>query len=251
MLRIALIGYGKMGKNIQRLSQENNCEIVAIVDPYAENAYRNIHDLTPNKIDVCIDFSNPDSAINNIIQTAQLGLNMVVGTTAWQNRLPEIKSLIETNELGLVYGSNFSVGMNIFYKITEESAKLFNKLKNYDVYGLELHHNQKLDSPSGTAKELAKIIIDNLDRKDLAQYDKLDRLPEANELHFASVRSGKIPGTHEIGFDSEADTIELRHIARNRDGFALGALLAAKWVYNKKGLHDFKDVFKEIINAND
>jgi len=248
MLKIALIGYGKMGKNIHRLALENNCQITAIVDTYGENCLNNIEQIDPKNIDVCIEFSTPDSVLENINKIAALGLNMVIGTTGWQNNIDEVKKLVANKNIGFIYGSNFSLGMNIFYKITEESAKIINKVKNYDVYGLELHHNQKLDSPSGTARELSEIILDNIDSKKTVQYDKLDRAPFNVEFHFASVRAGRIPGTHEIGFDSEADTIELRHIARNRDGLALGAILAAKWIADKKGFYNFKSSFGDILN---
>ncbi|MBT4333854.1 MAG: 4-hydroxy-tetrahydrodipicolinate reductase, partial [Candidatus Cloacimonetes bacterium] len=148
---------------------------------------------------------------------------------------------------GFIYGSNFSVGMNLFFSIIESAAKLMNKAEDYDLFGLEMHHNKKKDSPSGTAKVLSEIILQNIDRKTKVQYDKLDRKIEQDELHFTSVRSGNIPGTHSISFDSEADTIELKHTARNRNGLALGAIKAAKWINNKTGFYNFTDNLNKII----
>ena len=137
--------------------------------------------------------------------------------------------------------------MNLFFSIIETTAKLMNRAEDYDLFGLEMHHNKKKDSPSGTAKVLSEIILKNIDRKTLTNYEKLDRKIEKNEFHFTSVRCGDIPGTHSISFDSENDTIELKHTARNRNGLALGAIKAAKWINDKTGFYNFSDKLNEII----
>lgn len=244
MLKIALIGYGQMGKLIEQLAVKNGCEIVAIIDPFLDN------EITADAVadaDVCLEFSTPDAAFNNMKKLIKLGKNVVSGTTGWSDELDEIKLLVEKTGTGFVYGSNFSVGMNLFFLIIESTAILMNNAEDYDLYGLEMHHNKKKDSPSGTAKVLSDIILKNIDRKTKSQYEKLDRKIENNEFHFASIRSGDIPGTHSISFDSESDTIELKHTARNRNGLALGAIKAAFWINNKKGFYNFTNKLNEII----
>jgi len=233
-----------MGKLIEQLAMQNDCEIVAIIDPLLGN------DITAQTVadaDVCIEFSTPDAAYGNIKKLIDLGKNVVTGTTGWFNELAKIKLMVEETGTGFVYGSNFSVGMSLFFSIIESTAKLMNQAKDYDLYGLEMHHNKKKDSPSGTAKVLSEIILKNIDRKTKVQYEKLDSKIENNEFHFGSIRSGDIPGMHSISFDSDADTIELKHTARNRNGLALGAIRAAKWINIKTGFYNFTDNLNEII----
>ena len=244
MLKIALIGYGQMGKLIEQLAQNYSCEIVAIIDPLLGNE---ITSDTVADADVCIEFSSPDAAFGNIKRLIELGKNIVTGTTGWYNELDKVKLMVEKRGTGFIYGSNFSIGMNLFFSIIESTSKLMNRAEDYDLYGLEMHHNKKKDSPSGTAKVLSEIILKNIDRKTKIQYEKLDRKIEKNEFHFGSIRSGDIPGMHSISFDSEADTIELKHTARNRNGLALGAIKAAKWINNKTGFYNFTDKLNEII----
>ena len=152
-------------------------------------------------------------------------------------------------DIGFIWSGNFSIGVNMFFKIVEEAAKVVNKIPEYDVSVFEAHHNMKKDSPSGTAKMIADRVIENLKRKDKIVTDKFDRAPQKNELHVASMRCGKIPGTHTVTFDSDADTIELTHRARNREGFALGAVLAAEFISGKKGFFDINDLMKDIIGG--
>ncbi|MEA2095330.1 MAG: 4-hydroxy-tetrahydrodipicolinate reductase [Candidatus Cloacimonadota bacterium] len=244
MLKIALIGYGQMGKLIEQISQNNDCEIVAIIDPLLGNE---ITAETVTDADVCIEFSTPDAAFGNIKKLIDLGKNVVSGTTGWYDKLDKIKLMVEKKGTGFIYGSNFSIGMNLFFSIIKSTAKLMNYAEDYDLYGLEMHHNKKKDSPSGTAKVISEIILKNIDRKTLAKYEKLNRKIEKNEFHFASVRSGDIPGMHSINFDSESDTIELKHTARNRNGLALGTIKAAKWINDKTGFYNFTNKLNEII----
>ncbi len=246
-MKIALIGYGQMGKMLESMAAGQNMEIVAKIDPFAENCHREITFAALENTEVCIDFSTPDSAFAHIEQVTALGKSLVVGTTGWFDRLEEAKELVQKYQTGLVYGSNFSVGMNTFYLINEFTAKLMNKIPGYDVYGFEAHHKKKMDSPSGTAKDLASIIVNNIDRKSEAQYDRVNRKIEGEEFHFASVRAGSVTGTHKLVYDSPADYIELSHVAKNREGFAYGALMAAQWLANQKGIYNFKEVFKEIL----
>lgn len=251
MIKIALIGYGKMGQMIHSMAQQFDCQVIAIVDPFSdnENHLKAIESLAEYDIDVCIEFSNPEVVFDNIKRIANLKLNMVIGTTGWMQHLDTVSDLIKQNEIALMYGSNYSLGMNIFYQIINYSTTLLNKVSPYDVFAYEVHHNQKKDSPSGTAKEIAQIVLKNTDAKDKVVYDRCDDAIKPNEFHFSSIRGGSIPGTHVLAFDSVADTIELSHVARNREGFAQGALIAAKWLAGKKGVFNFKEAFGEILNV--
>ncbi len=244
MIKLAIIGYGQMGKLIEQLAPEHNFEVVSIIDPLWGNE---ISEESLSEAEVCIEFSTPDVAFINIRKICELGKNMVVGTTGWLDKLDAVKKLVQQNKIGMVYGSNFSLGMNLFFQMVNSATKLMNKIEDYEVFGLELHHNIKKDSPSGTAKILSDIVLTNTDSKTSAQFEKLDRKIKKSEFHFGSVRAGNIPGTHLIGFDSKADTIELKHTARNREGLAIGALKAAEWIIKKKGLYDFTEHFSEII----
>lgn len=244
MTKIALIGYGKMGKMIQDMAAQYDCEVVSIIDPNHPDCEKVINPATLKDADVCIEFSHPSCVMDNIRQICACKRNLVVGTTGWSDKLSEVKQMVETAEVGMVYGSNLSIGMNLFYEIVAKAAEVFAGYDEYDVYGLELHHRQKADSPSGTARELSNILLNSIHNKSKAQYEKLDRKILPEELHFASVRAGFIPGTHTIGFDSEADIIELTHRVRNRTGFALGALKAAIWIAGTKGLYTFQDFIK-------
>jgi 4-hydroxy-tetrahydrodipicolinate reductase len=244
MKKLAIIGYGQMGKLIEQLAPDYNFEVVSIIDPLLNNE---ISEQTLNSADVCIEFTTPTAAYDNISKIVSLNMNLVTGTTDWFEKLPEIEKQVIEAETGFIYGSNFSPGMNLFYKIIEESTKLINQAEDYDVYGLEAHHNKKKDSPSGTAKILSEIVLKNIVRKDKTQFEKLDRKIDADEFHFSSIRAGNIPGTHTIGFDSSVDSIELTHTARNRTGLAIGALKAAHWICDRKGFYNFADIFQEIL----
>lgn len=245
MTKIAIIGYGQMGQLIEKLALKNNCQVATIIDPKLDSE---ISEESLANVDVCINFTVPDVVLTNIDKISQLKKNIVLGTTGWSDKKEIIKKIVLKNDIGLIYAFNFSLGMNLFYSIIDNSTKLMNKVSEYDIWGLEMHHNKKIDSPSGTAKILSEIVIKNTQNKSHTQYDRLNRKIKQHEFHFGSIRAGNIPGTHLIGFDSVADTIEIKHIARNREGLAIGALKAANWIKGKKGFHDFKKVFSEIIN---
>ncbi|PKN78147.1 MAG: 4-hydroxy-tetrahydrodipicolinate reductase, partial [Candidatus Cloacimonetes bacterium HGW-Cloacimonetes-1] len=165
----------------------------------------------------------------------------------WHDKLPEVRDMALQKNVGLLYGSNFSIGMNLFLRVVANAVREFDKFNEYDVFGYELHHNQKADSPSGTAITLSDTILDASTTKQTAVFEKLDRKIEPDELHFASIRAGRIPGTHLVGFDSEADTIELTHRVRNRSCFAVGALKAALWLHGKQGVYSFQDMMAEVL----
>ncbi len=242
MKKLAIVGYGRMGKLLDRLAPDHDFEVCSRIDPALGTS---LQDASLAYADVCIEFSTPTVAWNNISQLIQLQKPVVCGTTGWLDHLPELHALAASQSLSVVYGSNFSVGMNLFFEIVSHTATLMSTQAQYDAYGLELHHNRKKDSPSGTARKLSDIILSR-GTKTTAQFDRLNRQPLPEEFHFASVRAGDIPGTHLIGFDSVADSIELKHTARNREGFALGALLAASWLLSHPGIHEFSSIFKDL-----
>lgn len=243
MQNLAIIGYGKMGKMIESMAGDYGFEIVSRIDPQLGTEICK-QDLAGAEF--AIEFTQPDSAFGNIVKCLDLGVKAVCGTTGWFDKLSEIYKLVEKKKGSLVYGANFSIGMNLFYRIIELSAAIMNNQPLYDAYGYELHHRYKQDSPSGTARQLGNILIEKLDRKEKLVFESLQRKRSDNELHFASVRGGEIPGEHRIGFDSEFDTIELKHTARNRRGLAAGALLAARFLSDKEGIYNFKDIAGEL-----
>ncbi len=247
-MNIAIIGYGRMGQEIEKAAKAKGINIKSIIDPNSSDANcKEINEESMRDVDVCIDFSTPSAVVDNIKKISKFKKNVVVGTTGWYSSLDEAKDIVKRGGMGLIYASNFSIGVNIFFKIIESAAEIIDKIDDYDVFGYELHHNKKIDSPSGTAKTIGEILIGRIRRKNKLLFDKIDRKIEPNELHFASVRSGFIPGTHVVGFDSSADTIELKHAARNREGFALGAVMAAQWINGKKGFYSIGDMMKSIL----
>ena len=247
-MNIAIIGYGNMGHEIEKAAKSKGIIVKSIIDPNDKNAaHKKIDEASMHDVDVCIDFTKPDSVLDNIKKISRFKKNIVVGTTGWNDLIGEVKNIIKKNNIGLIYASNFSIGVNVFLKIVNNAAAIMDKIDEYDVYGYELHHNKKIDSPSGTARAIGEILIRNIKRKNKLMFDRIERKIGSNELHFASVRAGSIPGTHVVGFDSSADTIELKHTARNREGFALGALMAGEWIKDKKGFYTISDMLAEII----
>ena len=234
-MKIALVGFGKMGREIDAVAREQGETVARVFE--IDNPVRP-QDLAD--VDVCIDFSIPDSVLSNVRSAVEARTDIVVGTTGWDQHLPEIRSMVR--ESGLLYSSNFSLGMNIFFRIAARAAELMRNSTEYDPYITEIHHRQKTDSPSGTALSLGRILLDRIDRKK----GILSKPPEGkippDMLHIASVRAGTVTGEHTVGFDSEADVIELCHRAKNRRGFALGALTAARWLRGRKGVYTMDDV---------
>jgi len=247
-MRIAVIGYGKMGRLIKSAAEERG-HSVSTVDPQNPSAdFSAIDARSTEGVDVCIDFSHPSAALGNIERLSALGKNLVMGTTGWYGSLDEVQRLIQERGTGFLYASNFSIGVNAFMRVVRYAAALFNRIETYDVGGIEYHHRKKADSPSGTAQTLAQLLIEEIDRKTELVYDIVDRPIGPAELHFASVRCGSIPGTHEILFDSEADTISLRHTARSRQGFAFGAVLAAEWLRGKRGFFTIEALMGDLLD---
>jgi len=245
-MKIALLGYGKMGRIIEKIATDRKHEIVLKID---EN---NAYELTTEnlqKADVAIEFSIPDTVLGHIDACFKANVPIVVGTTGWYGHLQRIKDDCVDGGHTLLYASNFSVGVNVFFHVNKILAKLMNNYPYYDVQVEEIHHTQKLDSPSGTAITIAEGIIENLEDKKEWVNELVDAGSAAHEVVkqdqvlIESLRVENVPGTHTVIYDSEVDTIEFKHTAHNRNGFALGAVLAAEWVQGKKGFYSVKDMF--------
>lgn len=229
-MKIALLGYGKMGKVIEKIALERGHEIIM------RKAGKDTFDGLENA-DVAIDFSVPDAAINNISACFNSNVPVISGTTGWLENYDKMVSLCQEKNGAFIYGSNFSLGVNIFFELNDHLAKIMAKFGQYKVAMEEIHHTQKLDAPSGTAISLAKGIIDHSDYSSWA----LENAKE-DEIYIEAKRIENVPGTHTVFYNSEVDTIEIKHTAHNRDGFALGAVIAAEWIQGKKGIFTMKDV---------
>lgn len=234
-MKIALLGYGKMGKEIEAIATQRGHTIVLKVDESNANSIT-INDL--KQADVAIEFSTPHTVINNIRLCFDAQVPVVVGTTGWYDSFEAISSECKTKNATLFHATNFSLGVNLFFKVNKYLAELMNKYNDYEVEMEEIHHIHKLDKPSGTAITLANQIIDNIDRK-----TKWSITDKANDtLYIKDVREGEVPGTHIIKYKSMVDDIEIMHKAHNRKGFALGAVIAAEFVKDKKGIFTMNDL---------
>jgi 4-hydroxy-tetrahydrodipicolinate reductase len=234
-MRIALIGYGKMGKEIESAALAAGDTIVQKFDIDRPADVASLSDA-----DVCIEFSTPETVVGNIQLALKAQKDIVVGTTGWYDRLPELKKLAVHS--GLLYSANFSVGVNMYFRIVAAASELMRNAQDYDAYIHEVHHRQKADSPSGTALRLADIVLKRIDRKKSISTQRMDGKIAPDVLHVTSTRVGTFAGTHTVGFDSDADLIEITHTARSRKGFALGALRAAHWLHGRKGVFTMDDV---------
>lgn len=231
-MKIALLGYGKMGQTIERIAIERGHEIVLKKDEF--NTYEGL-----SNADVAIDFSIPAVAVDNISSCFYANVPVVSGTTGWLDRYDEMVSLCTAKKGAFLSSSNFSLGVNIFFELNEYLAKMMSKFDAYKVEMEEIHHTQKLDAPSGTAISLAKGIIKNSSYTNWT----LEK-PEPKQIHIEAVRIENIPGTHTVTYNSAVDVIEIKHTAHNRDGFALGAVIAAEWIVGKQGVFTMKDVLE-------
>ncbi len=230
-MKIALLGYGKMGHAIERIAQQRGHEIV--LRKKAETPYDGLE-----TADVAIDFSVPAAAVVNITTCLNLGIPVVSGTTGWLEDYEVVTAMCEEKGGAFIYGSNFSLGVNIFFGLNEQLAKVMRNFTQYKAAITEIHHTQKLDAPSGTAITLARGIIDNTDYSSWA----LGAASAADEIPIEAQRVENVPGTHTISYSSEIDTIEITHTAHSREGFAVGAVMAAEWLFGKKGIFTMKDV---------
>jgi len=261
-MKIAVIGYGKMGKMVEQAAVAQGHTVTAIVDPLVKETELSAtgaaqyHEISGDlgKADAAIEFTQPGTALANIKVLAERKIPSVIGTTGWLDKLGEARQAVESAGASLIWASNFSLGVNIFYRLAWHAALLIDSFPEYDIGGFEAHHNKKLDSPSGTAKTLVEGVLARIKRKDKAVWETLDRRPEPNELHFPSLRVGSVPGTHSLIFDSPADSIEITHTARGREGFASGAVRAAGWLLNgengiRKGFFSIDDMLKDVLGS--
>lgn len=229
-MKIALLGYGKMGKVIERIALERGHEIVLRKDSH--DTFEGLENA-----DVAIDFSIPDAAVGNISACLNKNLPVISGTTGWLEHYHDVAGLCEERQGAFIYASNFSLGVNIFFELNAYLAKMMGSLKQYKVSMEEVHHIQKLDAPSGTAITLAKDIIAHTDYSSWAIGN-----PKEDEIFINAKREENVPGTHTVFYDSDVDSIEIKHTAHSREGFALGAVVAAEWLIGKKGIFTMKDV---------
>ena len=225
--RLAIVGYGKMGKLIEQFAPEYGFETAVRLDEFNNSSFEGITPENFQGVDVAIDFSIPSAVVENAERISALGVNLVVGATGWTEHLNRVKAAVQNNGTALVWSPNYSVGVNVFFRLVSEAARVLSREADYGAWAWEIHHHTKKDAPSGT---LLKLV------------EEMKRAGYARPIDTSSSRAGAHPGTHEIGFDSPADTITLRHAARGREGFARGALKAAQWVIGKKGFYEFADI---------
>lgn len=239
-MKIGLIGYGKMGKAVETVALAQGHKIVAHISS------NNTEDFALLKnADVAIEFTNPASVVSNLFKCLELGIPVVTGSTGWQNQLSTVEKLFRENDGALIHASNFSIGVNIFMELNAVLAKHMNEQLQYSTVLREIHHTEKIDAPSGTAITLANDIIAHLNRKT----EWVNNYPHSdNQLEIVSERLPNVPGTHSVCYESEADQICITHTAKNRIGFAEGALLAANWIQGKKGVFTMKDILN--LNTN-
>lgn len=229
-MKIALLGYGRMGRAIENIAKNRGHEIVAKID-------KDQIEGTLEHANVAINFSIPDAAVNNIFSALSLKIPVVCGTTGWLEDLKKVTDFTTKNDTAFLYASNFSIGVNLFFKLNEQLAKMMNNQSEYKVNIEEIHHIHKLDAPSGTAITLAEGIIENSKSSDWSlSTDKSD------EIQIDAIREGEVPGTHTVTYESSIDAISIKHEAHNREGFALGAVVAAEWIVGKKGIFKMGDV---------
>lgn len=237
-MKIALIGYGKMGKEIEQILIARGHTIPLIID------LNNTNDLDAahlQKVDVAIEFTTPSTAYGNVVKCLEAGVPVVCGTTAWLDNLPQVEQLCKEKNGAFFYASNYSIGVNIFFEINRRLAQLMNRFGEYDVTIEETHHTQKKDAPSGTAVTLAEGVLENLDRKQ-KWVCGTTTVPE--ELEIVAIRRSVVPGTHTVTYESDVDALSITHMAKSRRGFALGAVLAAEFLHGKTGIFSMKDLMQ-------
>ena len=237
-MNIALLGYGKMGKAIEEIALKAGHKIISRID-FNDDVLQGI-----KGADVAIEFTRPELARKHMVYCLEIGLPIVVGTTAWKEDLPAITDMVNKQNGSLVHASNFSIGVNLFFEMNKKLAKIMEAHPAYKLEMTEIHHTQKLDKPSGTAVTLAEEIIEQNTNYKHWRLAEDNKLVNENEFFIHALREENVPGTHLISYESQIDSIHFEHIAHTRDGFALGAIVAAEWLQNKKGIFTMKDVLQ-------
>ena len=233
-MNIAIVGYGKMGQIIESIALKRQHSIVSKIDLHNQSE---INELSNLKVDVAIEFTTPDTAVHNIKACIDQGIPIVCGTTGWYSKLSEIEAYCESRNGTFLYASNFSLGVNVLFEINRKLASIMNRMNNYSVKMKEIHHVHKKDAPSGTAITLAEEIIGCMDRIRSWQLGDSD----TQKLGITSIREKNVPGTHEVKYEDDIDEISIKHVAKNRKGFGLGAVLVSEWIKDRKGFHTMKD----------
>lgn len=250
-MRIGIAGYGNMGVLIRQRALECGHEVPAVVDPCSEAAEVTTGEFTSAllPLDVIIDFTAPDVVIDSISLYGELQVSAVIGTTGWYDNINQVAAIVEKTGIGLIWSANFSLGVDLFFRIVKAAVNIMDQFPQYDTAIHEYHHRHKTDSPSGTAQMLGDIIIASSGIKRKTVTSLVNRRIKENELHISSTRGGSIPGTHQVIYDSDIDTIVLEHCARSRTGFAAGAIQAAEWIAGRKGLFTVDDMLESIIGG--
>ncbi len=250
-MRIGIAGYGRMGRLIHRAALARGHEVPVIVDPSGS-----VPEVTASafskelpKVEVIIDFSLPGAVSENVRQYGQMKSSAVIGTTGWYGEMDQVAQLVKNSGIGVIWSGNFSLGVNLFFQLIRSAGEIINRFDEYDITIHELHHRHKADSPSGTAEMIGHILLNALDRKKQVVSAGPATKPAEEKLLISSVRCGHIPGVHQVIIDGESDTITLEHSARNREGFAAGAIMAAEWIVERKGFYNIDDMMQTIIGG--
>ena len=241
-----------MGRAIHALAIQHKFSVPVIVAASSEGATHQASELNPlmlNDVDVCIDFSVGEAVLSHLSIAIAAKKPLVIGTTNWHHQLDQVKEAMKNAPIGVIHGANFAIGTQLFYQIVRYAAQVMRCFPQYDVGGIEWHHAQKVDSPSGTARELTQIVLDETPHKQHAVFDRIQGALPANNLPFASLRSGSCPGMHTLLFDGPHDTIELRHTTRSREALAHGALMAAQWICPRKGFYTIEEMMRDMQGA--
>jgi len=242
-MKLGFIGNGGMGQAMQKAATDRGHDIAAVVDANDE------FDLKDSE--VVLEATLPSACLENVKKLCDAKKDFVIVTTGWYDNLDQVKQMVEDAGVRCLWSSNFSIGVNLYFRVVEAAAKLFNSADEFDVWATEIHHKNKVDSPSGTAKTLEEILLANIARKTEVVEDKLDRKIEDNEIHFSSTRGGVSNFGHTVCFDAEADFVKIEHFARNRNGYALGAVKVAEWLTTQNsGLYSMEDYLKQLTNRS-
>ncbi len=251
-MRIGIAGYGRMGQLIHQAALSRGHEVPVIVDPSGTapqiTAPVFSADLPP--VEVVIDFSKPEAVYENVKRYGQLKTAAVIGTTGWYKDMEKVALISREAEIGVIWSGNFSLGVNLFFQMVRSAGEIINRFDNYDVAVHETHHRYKADSPSGTAEMIGHILLNEIERKTRTISAAATVRPEADQLLISSMRCGSIPGVHQVIIDGESDTITLEHSARNREGFAAGAIRAAEWIKERKGFFNIDDMLQTILGGD-
>jgi 4-hydroxy-tetrahydrodipicolinate reductase len=249
-MKIALVGYGRMGRAVERVAAEFGHEVVARIHRSAPDA--GSREITPKALagaEICVEFTHLSAAVDNFRRLLALNLPIVTGTTGWLDDLDQVREMVEQTGGAFLYAPNFSIGVNLFYLIADMAAQLVDKFPDYDPYVSEIHHSGKADSPSGTGLRLAEILSTRIARKQKLAMGSVDRKIEPEELNVVSIRTGGVPGTHTVGFEGAYDSITLQHANRGRESLALGTIRAVEWLAGRRGFYEFGEVISEMLRG--